>query len=259
MSSAQGRWSSPDLINLTDDRVRNPANTLNKYIYGGNNPLKYVDPDGRDITILYESGYPTGHVMLAAVNQQTGDSALLSVGPQTHFDPGIPLHPFSGVPGTTDFGLSNIQSADDLRSHFAALTIQTTPEVAQQAIEAIRNGAGFGNWALLGNNCTSSCAKVLQDIGLSPGSRFGTPWTPSKFWANLNLLYGKNVQPSWYRSMLANTLGGSDLFTRPATPGTDYGNPRPGINNTFDYLFMMFRQQCSETWDPKTNTLNCGN
>lgn len=30
------------------------------------------------------------------------------------------------------------------------------------------------------------------------------------------------------------------------------------VNNTFDYLFMMFRQQCTETWDPKTNTLNCG-
>ena len=51
--SALGRWTSPDRINLTSARLLNPTNTLNKYIYGGNNPLKYVDPDGEDITIYY--------------------------------------------------------------------------------------------------------------------------------------------------------------------------------------------------------------
>jgi RHS repeat-associated protein len=49
LTSSMGRWMSPDAINLTDERVQNPANTLNKHVYGGNNPLKYVDPDGRDI------------------------------------------------------------------------------------------------------------------------------------------------------------------------------------------------------------------
>ena len=34
-SAAQGRWTSPDAINLTDERIINPSNTLNKYIYGG--------------------------------------------------------------------------------------------------------------------------------------------------------------------------------------------------------------------------------
>ena len=37
--SALGRWTSPDLVNLTDDRLLNPSNTINKYVYGGNNPL----------------------------------------------------------------------------------------------------------------------------------------------------------------------------------------------------------------------------
>ena len=31
----------------------NPTNTLNKYVYGANNPLKYIDKDGKDITIFY--------------------------------------------------------------------------------------------------------------------------------------------------------------------------------------------------------------
>jgi RHS repeat-associated protein len=48
-SSCLGRWISPDAVNLTDDRVQYPANTINKYIHGGNNLLKFRDPDGRDI------------------------------------------------------------------------------------------------------------------------------------------------------------------------------------------------------------------
>ena len=207
MSSAQGRWTSPDLVNLTDDRIVNPSNTLNKYIYGGNNPLKYTDPDGRDITVLYEQGAPTGHVMMAAVNQQTGDSAILSVGPATQHDPNAanPLNWFSGVPGTTTFNLPT--TADELRQNFAALTIQTSPEVAQQAIDAIRSGAGSGNWALLGNNCTSACAKVLHDIGLLPNGLYATPFPrPNTLWNTLRYKYQPNLSAS-QRLTCSRTLG----------------------------------------------------
>jgi hypothetical protein len=30
-TSSLGRWMTPDAINITDERVINPANTLNKY------------------------------------------------------------------------------------------------------------------------------------------------------------------------------------------------------------------------------------
>jgi RHS repeat-associated protein len=73
-ASSMGRWMSPDSLNLTDDRVLNPANTLNKYVYGGNNPLKYTDPDGKDITVFYEAPhfvgslpfFSPGHIMFVA-------------------------------------------------------------------------------------------------------------------------------------------------------------------------------------------------
>ena len=247
MSSVQARWASPDLVNITGDRLLSPSSTLNKYVYGGNNPLKYVDPDGKDITVLYEQGDPTGHVMLSAYNQQTGDFAFMSVGPQKHLDPAILTHPFEGVPGTSEFRLP--QTADDLRQHFAALTIQTSPEIAQEAIDAIRNGAGTGNWALLGNNCTSACAKVLKDIGVKTGSKALAPWTPDKFWNNLNLLYGKSASRS--TSFLANTLGGSNLIQEPPKNGVDYGSPRYGMN-TFDWLMLMLTaplQECVSVSD----------
>ena len=232
MNSAQGRFTSPDLVNVTNDRLLNPSNTLNKYVYGGNNPLKYTDPDGRDITIFYETGFPTGHVMMAATNQETNDFAFMSVGPQTHHDPNILSNPIEGVPGTSEFNLP--RSVDELRNNFAALTIQTTPEVAQQAIDAIRAGAGTGNWAMLGNNCTSACATVLKDLGLSPGSKGFLPWTPSRFWANLYFKYGKSKQPAWLRW----TVQATSLIQRPVTTGYDYGNSRYGMN-TFDFIMLQ--------------------
>ncbi|WP_348268781.1 RHS repeat-associated core domain-containing protein [Edaphobacter paludis] len=84
-ASTMGRFMSPDPLNLTDDRVLNPQ-TLNKYAYAADNPLKYVDDDGKDITVFYEKSAPLeptsfGHIMFVAENQQTGDAAAMSFGP----------------------------------------------------------------------------------------------------------------------------------------------------------------------------------
>jgi RHS repeat-associated protein len=72
-ASTMGRWMSPDLVNVTEDRVVNPANTLNKYVYGGNNPLKYIDPDGQDITYFYDPGIPAGHAVLCEPSASVRD------------------------------------------------------------------------------------------------------------------------------------------------------------------------------------------
>jgi RHS repeat-associated protein len=45
-----GRFTSPDPIFLTKERMKHPE-MLNLYVYVGNNPLIYVDPDGRDIKV----------------------------------------------------------------------------------------------------------------------------------------------------------------------------------------------------------------
>jgi RHS repeat-associated protein len=93
--SSMCRWLSPDVINLTSARLMNPANTLNKYVYGGNNPLKYIDKDGQDITVFYRppSGADNdyGHTMLGALNQATGRVAFLDYypGPNGADDLGI--------------------------------------------------------------------------------------------------------------------------------------------------------------------------
>ncbi|HEU0123192.1 MAG TPA: RHS repeat-associated core domain-containing protein [Bryobacteraceae bacterium] len=238
-SGAQGRWTSPDQINITSEGLASPSSTLNKYVYGGNNPLKFIDPDGKDITVFYEQGVPTGHIMMSAFNQQSGDFAFMSVGPQTHLDPNIPLHPFDGVPGTPAFSLPT--SVDDLKSHFASITIQTTPEVAQQAIDAIRNGAGAGNWALLGNNCTSACAKVLKEIGVLGRNSYLTPFPrPNTLWNTLRAKYQPNLSSSERLNLFRNS---GSLFK--VNNGTDYGSPRYGLN-TFDWLMLQLKAPLKE-------------
>jgi RHS repeat-associated protein len=255
-SGAQGRWASPDQINVTSDRLISPSNTLNKYVYAANNPLKYTDPDGRDITISYWPGAPTGHITLAAYNQDTKDFAYLSVGPQRHQDPKALSNPVGGVPGTTGYVFP--QTVDELRQNYAALTTQTSPEVAQEAIDAIRSGAGTGNWALFGNNCTSSVANVLREVGIWPGNP-GLVWQPRLLWSNLFRLYANPATTN-----LSRGYARGDVFysvVERDQPGTDYGYPRFGVN-TFDWLIRTMQaplKACVTVTDSAsgTNSTEC--
>jgi RHS repeat-associated protein len=115
--STMGRWMSPDPINLTARRLVNPGNTLNKYVYGGNNPLLYVDPTGQDITLFYRApgGGPRdeGHVLLAVTNQATGHTRFADYYPKNGNK-----DTFLCVPGAL-----HDPSSDRLKEH-AALTIQ---------------------------------------------------------------------------------------------------------------------------------------
>ncbi len=45
-SGAQGRWTSPDQP-FADQHLEEPQ-SWNMYVYVRNNPLRYVDPNGRD-------------------------------------------------------------------------------------------------------------------------------------------------------------------------------------------------------------------
>jgi RHS repeat-associated protein len=223
-ASNMGRWMSPDVVNVTEERMLNPSSTLNKYAYGGNNPLLYVDPDGRDITVFYTTGGPAGHAMLLAYNQETGNSEVHSFGPANHDVLTRAEESLSiPVPGTNNYGFSEVTSADQLRQEYTSITIQTSPEVAQEAINYIRTHPDNGSYVTLFNNCTSTTAKILRQ---------------------LKLLKGRDIMPGGLFSHLARSYStqGNPLFP---TPGKDYGRVRNGYS-PFDLLFLTMQRQQHE-------------
>ncbi len=245
-SSAMGRFMSPDPINLTEERLLNPSNTLNKYAYAANNPLKYVDDDGKDITIFYErpSLFPpsAGHILMTAENQQTGAAAVMSFGPirEGIGDTERTLAGMSQV-STSEFGLAGA-TADSLRQQYASLTIQTRPEEAQQVIDWIGQHGGVealaGGYMLYDQNCTTVCRDALKMVNkIAQGNQ---DWSPSGFW--------KTAFSQYAHPYFQNTFGWTG-----SQPGVNYGQPRGGYDSF--RLLELLSKQCTDSWDDKSNTL----
>ncbi|MDE1155563.1 MAG: RHS repeat-associated core domain-containing protein [Acidobacteriaceae bacterium] len=241
--SSMGRWMSPDPLNLTDERLLNPQ-TLNKYGYATDNPLKYVDDDGKDITVFYEkSGAldPTsfGHIMFVAENQQTGDAAAMSFGPVHDADYG--LTPLGAPVNSTNSFISpgHTFSADDIRQNFASITIQTSPEEAQKVIEFIRNMTpGANPYMLFKNNCTTTCVQALKILGLLPSK--SSIITPKSLWKTLSKTYLKSNSTNFFGQQKA------------PTNGVNYGY-QPGYDPF--QLMDLLNKQCTDSWDNNSNTL----
>lgn len=229
-SSSMGRWMSPDVVNLTDARVQNPANTLNKYVYGGNNPLKYIDPDGRDITVFYYPGGIAGHIVLLAYDPQSGASAVKSYGPASE-SVGARLAEGSmlvGTPGTEFYGFADIKSAAQLREQVVSLTVQTSPEMTQQAIQTILSNPSLPYYFTLFNNCTTTCASILRKLQLSKSHAI----TPEGFFTDIYKQYGNGTAPHTRFGYLFQT-------------GQNYGKGKFGYD-PFDILFKSIQQPHEE-------------
>ena len=232
LASSMGRWLSPDLVNVTEERILNPANTLNKYVYGGNNPLKYVDPDGQDIALFFENGAP-GHIMMMAYDPSLPRAAYKSYGPTTPYSRGhwgMPLMLF-GVPATNKFGFEDLKSAQDIRDHFASITIQTSPGVTQQVVQALLTHSNDRTYAVLGGACASSCARILHQIAQFKDLGTNNLLTPYQFFNQAYTDYGNG----------AAAVPWGDGTTNVFKAGQNYGSYRPGWDE-FDMLNLLIHQ-----------------
>jgi hypothetical protein len=219
-------------MNLSDERLVSPTNTLNKYVYGANNPLKFVDLDGKDATLFYNRDiFGTDHVFLVALNQDTGAVAGLDFNPSSEagllpgvgrISPSANLMLFGKTPG-------------EVRDEYASLTIRTTPDQANEVIAWIAKFTtdlpGFnltpGLFVPGGQNCATSCAEALHILGIESGSET----EPQSLWDALF--------PKFSTTGDLNTLG-----HYPAQPNHEYGNPRwQGI--TSSQLYDLFQSLSS--------------
>jgi RHS repeat-associated protein len=241
--SNMGRWMSPDPINLTNARLMNPSNTLNKYAYAANNPLKYIDRDGQDITIYYRppTGGATdfGHVLIGALNQDTGKTAFLDFYPGTGGTNAI-----GAGAGAFNLGDMSERGATNAAGGFASLTIQTNPEQAQKIIdfiERLKNGPAPDYSAFLGNNCTTMCEDALHDLGLDFGAQ-----SPSSFW--------QHAWANFSDAALNNTF--KAFLSAPQATGHDYG--RPQFPNQSQLMFQLYFNQMHPEQDHTSVTTTQG-
>ncbi len=229
-SGAQGRWTSPDPINLTWDRLGNPSNTLNKYVYAANNPLKYTDPDGQDITLFYRPSTSStdfgdyGHAFMAAYDQSTNQVELLDYYPAG----GLQLQGLEMVgPGAVNNG-----TFAERRSGYASLTIQTTPEVTQKVMQFMRDfKANPAAYRFPTNTCVTACRAALEVAGIRVSA-----YSPAGLWNALSRRYS----PS-YRMMLGD--GKSLMPPISSRPGFDSGSPRTDPMNWQRFLFDVWLRQ----------------
>jgi hypothetical protein len=222
---------SPDPINLTSARLVNPGNTLNKYVYGANNPLKYIDRDGEDITVFYRPPLGKGdygHIFLGVLNQKTGQTGFLDYYPKNG------TNGLGQGAGTFNTGDLQSRAAEAAAGRFATLTIQTSPDDAQQVLNRIAtltNGSAPDYSAVFGNNCTTICEDVLRDLGLDFGDRL-----PSSYWDDVYRHYSQDVDNNPFKAF--------GFSPTPQKTGVEYGRPRYGFNSQL--LFQSYFQQWNQ-------------
>jgi RHS repeat-associated protein len=234
-SSGEGRWTTPDGVNVTNSRLLTPSNTLNKYAYAANNPLRNIDVDGNDITLFARDDLIGGHAILVALNQNTGAVAQLDFVPSRFSI--IDALTNRAIPGENFWYIN----ADRLRE-MSSVTIQTTPEQAQKVIDYINKFNGnHHTWRFWSTNCSTACSEALHVLGIEGSSN------PLGLLLTLYLQYSK-------RALEINSMANGPVkwaaqasFGDPHSwphfhQGEEYGNPRfQGI----DYLLLL--QTLSQT------------
>ena len=174
--------------------------------------------------------------MLLAYNQATGDSATRSFGPDHSVANTLETAVGIPVPGTDRFGYADIKSPDDLRENFASITIQTTPEEAQELIDAIRAHPD-GDYTTYWNNCTTTCSKLLRMIKETSSHAL----TPSGFF--YDLWATTHSQSAWNAPRLVR--------------GQDYGHPRQGYDAFQMFFWLMGSNDKSSVTTTQTFSIDC--
>jgi hypothetical protein len=151
-------------------------------------------------------------------------------------------------------------TAERLNQH-AAITIQTTPEVAQKVIDFIEQlEKNTPDYDALNNNCTTLCQEAMAMVGIDfPGGIF-----PGDLWNSLYAQYSDEALSD--REQLGNP------FFAPLTryqPGVDFGRtsflPRGSGFSVFDLFSLMLEipdrkkkgTACVTTQGPKGPETTC--
>jgi len=161
---------------------------ISPYAYCLNNPVKYVDPDGKDVAILIakDGAGRNGH-MAAVVQDKNGKFYYMTVG-NTDRDAGFSKMATSGTQGGMDLkplDAKNMKEAiglakqDVLNSPYTDQVVLKTDSKTDNAIfktatsEQEKINSGKEKYNVLSNNCADVVVKVVESgtkVDLKEGS-----------------------------------------------------------------------------------------
>jgi RHS repeat-associated protein len=155
-----GRFTTTDPVYDWKDNLVDPER-WNRYAYSRNNPMRFVDPDGRETVVLYghnTNDNPFGHISIA-INGQ-----VFSYG--TNYT--------GGEKGTRDWGREEgafLATQGPLRQT-ERLILDVSP-AQEQALKAELVGnnpyaPGAQPYSVVGNSCVSVTERALEKAGILP-------------------------------------------------------------------------------------------
>jgi RHS repeat-associated protein len=183
-ASSMGRFMSPD-PKMASGHAVNPQ-TWNRYNYSLDNPLKFIDPDGKEAILFYRPPDPTkssakdfGHVFIYVRNDKTGREGFFDYYPdsgKSAVHRGVPASRIAGHAGLII--PSTPEAEDRMLNKMDALTKQNPPFNAGQGswLDALWNVFVKKNV----NDCVTTTEQILDAGGVQDSSS-----TPTGLWEDM--------------------------------------------------------------------------